>query len=96
MIKVGGGGVQGPVFLTFFFCNSAGLVKLNKKCCLVTVVRIIYSTEALLAFQLIIFSCKSGFLVVGCCCRPYAKYGGRSPKFFWAPCHVMCTAVPIG
>ncbi len=22
--------------------------------------------------------------------------GGRSPKFIWAPCHVMCTAVPIG
>ncbi len=24
------------------------------------------------------------------------KYGGRSPKFIWAPCHVMCTAVLIG
>ncbi len=23
------------------------------------------------------------------------KYGGRSPKFTWAPCHVMCTAVLI-
>ncbi len=23
-------------------------------------------------------------------------YGGRSPKFIWAPCHVMCTAVLIG
>ncbi len=21
---------------------------------------------------------------------------GRSPKFIWAPCHVMCTAVLIG
>jgi hypothetical protein len=26
----------------------------------------------------------------------YAKYGGRSPKVYWAPCHVMCTAVLIG
>jgi hypothetical protein len=25
-----------------------------------------------------------------------AKYGGRSPKFIWAPCHEMCTAVLIG
>jgi hypothetical protein len=24
------------------------------------------------------------------------KYGVRSPKFIWAPCHVMCTAVLIG
>ncbi len=24
------------------------------------------------------------------------KYGGRFPKFIWAPCHVMCTAVLIG
>ncbi len=24
------------------------------------------------------------------------KYGGRSSKFIWAPCHVMCTAVRIG
>jgi hypothetical protein len=24
------------------------------------------------------------------------KYGGRSLKFIWAPCHVMCTAVLIG
>ncbi len=24
------------------------------------------------------------------------KYGGRSPKFIWTPCHVMCTAVLIG
>jgi hypothetical protein len=24
------------------------------------------------------------------------NYGGRSPKFIWAPCHVMCTAVLIG
>ncbi len=24
------------------------------------------------------------------------KYGSRSPKFIWAPCHVMCTAVLIG
>jgi hypothetical protein len=24
------------------------------------------------------------------------KYGGRSPKFIWAPCHGMCTAVLIG
>jgi hypothetical protein len=24
------------------------------------------------------------------------KYGGRSPKFVWAPCHVTCTAVLIG
>jgi hypothetical protein len=23
------------------------------------------------------------------------KYGVRSPKFIWAPCHVMCTAVLI-
>ncbi len=23
------------------------------------------------------------------------KYGGRSPKFIWVPCHVMCTAVLI-
>jgi hypothetical protein len=23
-------------------------------------------------------------------------YGVRSPKFIWAPCHVMCTAVLIG
>jgi hypothetical protein len=23
-------------------------------------------------------------------------HGGRSPKFIWAPCHVMCTAVLIG
>ncbi len=23
------------------------------------------------------------------------NYGGRSPKFIWAPCHVMCTAVLI-
>ncbi len=28
--------------------------------------------------------------------KPWAKYGGRSPKFIWAPCHVMCTAVLIG
>ncbi len=65
MIKVGGGGVQGPVFLTFFYCicNSAGLVKLNKNCCLMTVVRIIFSTEALSTFDLIILS---GFIVVGC------------------------------
>jgi hypothetical protein len=65
MINVGGGGVQGPVFLTFFYCNcnSAGLVKLNKKCCLMTVVRIIFSTETLPAFDLNILS---GFIVVGC------------------------------
>ncbi len=24
------------------------------------------------------------------------KYGVRSSKFIWAPCHVMCTAVLIG
>ncbi len=24
------------------------------------------------------------------------KYGGRSLKFIWAPCHVTCTAVLIG
>jgi hypothetical protein len=24
------------------------------------------------------------------------KYGGRSPKFIWALCHVTCTAVLIG
>jgi hypothetical protein len=24
------------------------------------------------------------------------KYGGRSPKFIWPPCHVMRTAVLIG
>ncbi len=62
MINVGGGGVQGPVFLKFFYCdyNSAGLVKLNKKCCLMTEVRIISSTEALSTFDLIILSvhCK--------------------------------------
>jgi hypothetical protein len=23
------------------------------------------------------------------------KYGGRSPKFTWAPCHVMCTDVVV-
>ncbi len=65
MIKVGGGGVHGLVFLTFFYCNcnSAGLVKLNKKCFLVTVVCIIFSTEALPAYDLIILS---GFIVVGC------------------------------
>ncbi len=28
--------------------------------------------------------------------KPYVKHGGRSPKFIWAPCHVMCTAVLIG
>ncbi len=28
--------------------------------------------------------------------NPLVKYGGRSPKFIWAPCHVMCTAVLIG
>jgi hypothetical protein len=28
--------------------------------------------------------------------RAQVKYGGRSPKFIWAPCHVMCTAVLIG
>jgi hypothetical protein len=28
--------------------------------------------------------------------RPSLKYGGRSPKFIWAQCHVMCTAVLIG
>ncbi len=27
---------------------------------------------------------------------PYVRYGGRSPKFIWAPCHMMCTAVLIG
>jgi hypothetical protein len=26
----------------------------------------------------------------------WVKYGGRSPKFIWAPCHVMCTDVLIG
>jgi hypothetical protein len=26
----------------------------------------------------------------------FFKYGSRSPKFIWAPCHVMCTAVLIG
>jgi hypothetical protein len=25
--------------------------------------------------------------------KPYVKYGGRSPKFIWTPCHVMCTVV---
>jgi hypothetical protein len=24
------------------------------------------------------------------------KYGGRTPKFIWAPCHVMYTALLIG
>jgi hypothetical protein len=28
--------------------------------------------------------------------REKVKYGGRSPKFILAPCHVMCTAVFIG
>ncbi len=23
--------------------------------------------------------------------RSYVKYGGRSPKYIWAPCLVMCT-----
>ncbi len=26
----------------------------------------------------------------------WVKYGGRSPKFIWASCHVMCTAVLFG
>ncbi len=26
----------------------------------------------------------------------YVKYEVRSPKFSWAPCHAMCTAVLIG
>ncbi len=30
------------------------------------------------------------------CRSAQVKYGGRSPKFIWAPCHVMCTAVLIG
>jgi hypothetical protein len=34
----------------------------------------------------IIFTCK----------HRLNKYGGRSLKFIWAPCHVMCTAVLIG
>jgi hypothetical protein len=29
-------------------------------------------------------------------CIPQVKYGGRSPNFIWAPCHVMCTAALIG
>jgi hypothetical protein len=32
----------------------------------------------------------------GCAEALKVKYGVRSPKFFWAPCHVMCTAVLIG
>ncbi len=28
--------------------------------------------------------------------QSYVKYRGRSPKFIWAPCHVMCTAVLFG
>jgi len=28
--------------------------------------------------------------------RSEVRYGGRSPKFIWAQCHVMCTAVLIG
>ncbi len=28
--------------------------------------------------------------------KAQVKYGGRSPKFIWAPCHVMCTAALIG
>ncbi len=28
--------------------------------------------------------------------HPYVKYGFGSPKFIWAPCHVMCAAVIIG
>ncbi len=27
---------------------------------------------------------------------PLVKYGGRTPKFIWAPCHVMCVAILIG
>jgi hypothetical protein len=33
---------------------------------------------------------------VGVVQYPWVKYGGRSPKFIWASCHVMCTAVLIG
>ncbi len=29
-------------------------------------------------------------------CTHRLKYGVRSPKFIWAPCHVMCTVVLIG
>jgi hypothetical protein len=40
------------------------------------------------------------FRKVQYCTIPVSKgtnhYGGRSPKFIWAPCHVMCTAVLIG
>ncbi len=28
--------------------------------------------------------------------KQHVKYRVRSPKFIWAPCHVMCTAVLIG
>ncbi len=26
----------------------------------------------------------------------YTVYGFKSPKFIWAPCHVMCAAILIG
>jgi hypothetical protein len=28
--------------------------------------------------------------------KPEVKYGVRSPKFIWAPCHVMFSSVLIG
>ncbi len=35
-------------------------------------------------------------LLTGFVNRVKAVASGRSPKFIWAPCHVMCTAVLIG
>ncbi len=42
------------------------------------------------------YSYHSGYLIWPYDPMKQVKYGVRSPKFFWAPCHVMCTAVLIG
>ncbi len=36
------------------------------------------------------FSCHLFSLCI-LCHSPYVKYGGRSPKFTWVPCHEICT-----
>ncbi len=39
---------------------------------------------------------SSQLSVPTCTLQTEVNYGGRSPKFIWAPCHVMCTAVLTG